>query len=277
MLRGIYTGAAGMVAQMHQMDVVSNNLANVDKVGYKRDTSIFKSFPEMLIRRADDNGVVKLPIGSYDVMPMVGKIGTGVELNEVYTRHTQGALRQTGNPFDLALNGKGFFVAETPEGLRFTRNGSFLINKDRVLVTKDGYPVMGENGEIRVSKHNFTVDDQGQIFVNSDKEGQFTTQDQNENRNIKLLDRFRLVNFENLRYLKKVGTSFYRETRYSGKATDIQQGRPQVKQKFLEMSNVNPVTEMVRMIEVQRTYEASQKAIHAHDQTLAKLVELARM
>ena len=277
MLRGIYTGAAGMVAQMHQMDVVSNNLANVDKVGYKRDTSIFKSFPEMLIRRANDNGVVKLPIGSYDVMPMVGKVGTGVELNEVYTRHTQGALRQTGNPFDMALNGKGFFVVKTPEGLRYTRNGSFLINKDRVLVTKQGYPVMGEKGEIRVSKHNFYVDDRGRIFVNTDKEGKFTTQDQNENKNIKLLDSLRLVNFEKLRYLDKTGNSFFKETKYSGKAQDLTDKRPQVKQKFLEMSNVNPVTEMVRMIEVQRTYEASQKAIHSHDQTLAKLVDLARL
>ena len=280
MLRGIYTGAAGMVAQMHQMDVISNNLANVDKTGYKRDTSIFKSFPEMLIRRANDNGVVKLPIGSYDVMPMVGKLGTGVELNEVFTRFNQGALKQTHNSFDLALDGKGFFVIQTPEGLRFTRNGSFLINKEGTLVTKDGYKVMGEKGEIQIKKHNFKVDDAGRVIVNMDEQGdprRMTDQDQNEWKKPEVLDTLRIVNFENLRYLEKTGNSFFTETKYSGEATDIRTDRPKVYQGFIEASNVNPVTEMVRMIEVQRTYEASQKAITSHDQTLAKLVDIARM
>lgn len=280
MLRGMYTGAAGMVAQMHQMDVIANNLANVDKTGYKEDTSIFKAFPEMLIRRANDDGTVKLPIGSYDVMPMVGKLGTGVELNEVFTRFNQGALKQTHNNLDLALDGKGFFVIDTPDGLRYTRNGSFIINKEGILVTKEGYRVMGEKGEIRIKDHNYKIDDQGRVIVNMDEQGdplKMTDPDQNEWKRPGVLDTLRIVNFENLRYVKKTGNSFFMETKYSGPATDVRTERPKVYQGFLEASNVNPVSEMVRMIEVQRTYEASQKAIQSHDQTLARLVELPRL
>ena len=111
MIRGLYTGAAGMVAQMHKMDALSNNLANVNLNGYKKDTSIHKAFPEMLIRRLNDNGLYKFPMGSADIAPIVGKVGTGVEQNEVFTVFTQGALKGTDNPFDLALEGKGFFCS----------------------------------------------------------------------------------------------------------------------------------------------------------------------
>ena len=278
MVRGIYTGAAGMVTKMHQMDVISNNLANVDKTGYKRDTAILKSFPEMLIRRMNDDGVVRFPLGSYDVMPMVGKLGTGVEVNEVYTRFTQGAMKQTHNPFDTALDGKGFFVVQTDRGLRFTRNGSFLINKEGFLVNKNGFKVIGEKGSVQIKKHNFQIDADGRVIVNADEQDdpkKLIDSNQNDWKRPVVLDRLRIVNFENLRYLDKEGNSFYKETKYSGKATDIQTNRPKVVQGFLEASNVNPVTEMVKMIEVQRSYEASQKAIQSHDQTLSKLINEA--
>lgn len=281
MVRGIYTGAAGMMAEMERMNVVANNLANVDRTGYKRDTSIFKAFPELLVRRFNDDGVVRMPLGSYDVLPMVGKIGTGVEMNEVWTRFQQGALKQTHNPFDFALDGKGFFVVQTDQGLRFTRNGSFLINKEGILVTKDGHKVMGEKGEIRLKKHNFEVDAQGRIIVNADEQDdprRLSDPDDNEWKKPEVLDRLRIVNFEKLRYLDKQGDSFFKETKYSGKATDMTGDRPHVQQGFLEASNVNPVTEMVKMIEVQRSYEACQKAIQSHDQTLQKLVnDVARL
>lgn len=275
MVRGLYTGAAAMKAEMSRMDVVSNNLANVDKTGYKRDDAIFKSFPEMLLRRTNDDGVVKLPIGSYDVMPMVGKLGTGVEMNEVFTRFDQGELKQTHNKFDFGMDGKGFFTVKTDKGLRYTRNGSFLIDKEGWLVTKDGWKVMGEKGAIQIKKNNFTVDKDGRIIVNSDEQDdpkKLTNNDQNEWRNPVVLDRLKIVDFDNLRYLDKTGNSFYKETKYSGKAELVTKNRPKVYQGFLEGSNVNPVTEMVKMIEVQRSYEASQRSIRSHDQTLGKLV-----
>ena len=213
--------------------------------------------------------------------PMVGKIGTGVEMNEAFTRHEQGSLKQTGNKFDLAIDGKGFFVIDTPAGERYTRNGSFLMDREGFMVTKDGYKVLGEKGPLQVKEFNFQIDQDGNVIVNMDEQDErerLTNDDQNEWKRTEKLDRLRLVNFENLRYLDKQGDSFYKETKYSGPATDMQADRSKIHQGFLEASNVNAVAEMVRMIEVQRSYEASHKSIQAHDQLLQRLVnDVARL
>lgn len=275
MVRGLYTGASGMIAQMGRIDVLSNNLANVNTPSYKRDTPILKAFPEMLMRRINDDGVRTIPPGSYDLMPVIGKLGTGVEVNEVYTRFTQGAFKQTQNDFDLALEGEGFFSVQTDEGERYTRNGSFLIDKEGFLVTKDGYKVLGENGPIQIKKNNFMVDEDGNIFENSEYSNdpmRLVSMEENEWNQTVLLDRLKVVNFPKLRYVKKVGESIYRETEYSDKAYIIENARPKVRQGFLEASNVNPVIEMVNLIEVHRNYEANQKIIQAHDAALGKVI-----
>ncbi len=275
MVRGLYTGASGMIAQMGRIDVLSNNLANVNTPSYKRDTPILKAFPEMLMRRINDDGVRTIPSGSYDLMPVIGKLGTGVEVNEVYTRFTQGAFKQTQNDFDLALEGEGFFSVQTDEGERYTRNGSFLIDKDGFLVTKNGYKVLGENGPIQIKKNNFMVDEDGNVFENSEYSNdpmRLVSMEENEWNQTVLLDRLKVVNFPKLRYVKKVGESIYRETEYSEKAYIIENTRPKVRQGFLEASNVNPVIEMVNLIEVHRNYEANQKIIQAHDAALGKVI-----
>lgn len=166
MIKGIYTGASGMAAQQAKIDTVANNLANIDKTAYKKDLAVFKAFPEMLIRRLNDDGLGIVPAGSYDTMPYVGKLGTGVELNEVYTQFDQGALQRTENSFDLAIEGKGFFTVMTERGERYTRNGSFTINKNGSLVTHNGNEVIGANGPIKVQKNNFIVNEKGEIIVN---------------------------------------------------------------------------------------------------------------
>lgn len=275
MVRGLYTGASGMIAQMGRIDALSNNLANVNTPSYKRDTPILKAFPEMLMRRINDDGVRTIPPGSYDLMPVIGKLGTGVEVNEVYTRFTQGAFKQTQNDFDLALEGEGFFSVQTDEGERYTRNGSFLIDKEGFLVTKDGYKVLGENGPIQIKKNNFMVDEDGNVFENSEYSNdpmRLVSMEENEWNQTVLLDRLKVVNFPKLRYVKKVGESIYRETEYSEKAYIIENERPKVRQGFLEASNVNPVIEMVNLIEVHRNYEANQKIIQAHDAALGKVI-----
>nr|MBP8179321.1 flagellar hook-basal body complex protein [Spirochaetota bacterium] len=108
MVRGLYTGASGMIAQEARLDAIANNLANVDKAAYKKDLTLFKAFPDMIIRRLNDDGLGITPAGSYDTMPFVGKLGTGVEVNEVYTIYEQGSLMRTENPFDMAMEGNGF-------------------------------------------------------------------------------------------------------------------------------------------------------------------------
>jgi flagellar basal-body rod protein FlgF len=275
MVRGLYTGASGMIAQMERINVLSNNLANVNTPSYKRDTTIMKAFPEMLIRRINDDGVRVIPPGSYDLMPVVGKMGTGVEVNEVYTRFTQGSFKQTDNQFDLALEGEGFIAVQTPEGERYTRNGSLIIDRDGFLVTKDGYRVLGENGPIQLKKNNFKVDEDGNVFENAEYTGdpaRLVGMEENEWNQTVRIDRLKIVSFPKIRYIKKMGESLYRSTRYSGPAFTMMQNRPKVRQGFLEASNVNPVIEMVNLIEVHRNYEANQKMIQAHDAALGKAV-----
>ncbi len=148
MIRGWYIGASGMNAQQNRLDAISNNLANVDTTGYKKDIAVSKSFSELLIRRTQADGIVSNSFGSRDVAPVVGKIGLGVETNELYTSFEQGSFKNTEVKTDFALGGEGFFAVQTPMGERYTRNGNFNIGKEGILETKDGYPVLGENGII---------------------------------------------------------------------------------------------------------------------------------
>jgi len=276
MIPGMYTGASGMKAQMHRMDALSNNLANVDVTGYKRDLSVSKAFPQMLIRRTNDNGVYKFPFGSSDVAPVVGKIGTGVEYNESFTVFNQGALKQSNNPFDLALDGQGFFSVETTRGERYTRNGSFHLSKEGILVTKQGEPVLGENGIIRIKKNNFVVDKKGNVYQNAALSGdpeRLVSMEENEWENLELVDTLKVVDFERPRFLKKEGDSLWKTTEEAGESQQAALGsETKVEQGFLEGSNVNPVTEMVRMIEVNRAYEANQKTITTQDELSGRLI-----
>ena len=282
MIRGLYTGASGMVAQMQRLDTHTNNLANVDLNGYKRDVAIHKAFPELLLRRMDDDGVINLGFASIDVSPVVGKLGTGVEMNELYTVFTQGTLKQTDNPFDLALEGKGFLSVQVGDDERYTRNGSFLLDPEGYLVTKDGHLVLGENGPVSLKKNNFVIDQDGVIYQNSafaGEEDRLVSLQENEWENLERVDRLRIVGFKRDRYLKKMGSSFWRHTDESGEAAILPSNeRPKLRQGFLEGSNVNTVVEMVKMIEVNRTYEANQKVIQAHDSLLGKLInEVSRV
>lgn len=276
MISGLYTGASGMVAQMHRMDAISNNLANVDLTGYKRDTSVHKAFPQLLIRRINDDGVYKFPFGSVDTAPVVGTLGTGVELNELYTVFEQGSMRESGNPFDLALEGEGFFVVDTPQGERYTRNGSFLIDNNGLLVTKDGYPVLGEDGVVTLKKNNFIIGPRGEIFENPEfalDPDRLVAMEENDWEELNQVDTLRIAGFRRPRYLRKQGNSMWSANPDSGEPQNIELGRTtKVVQGFLEASNVNPVTEMVNLIEVNRAYEANQRLIQAHDTTTGQLL-----
>ncbi len=245
-----------MTAQQHRLDTISNNLANVDTAGFKKDVTVTKSFSELLLRRTDFDGVYEIPFGSADAAPIIGKLGLGVETNENFTDFTEGSLRLTNTTTDFALHGKGFFVIQTPNGERYTRNGNFMIGKEGILETKDGFPVLGENGLIKLEDDKFHVNEDG-IIVTKDNQ---------------VVDRFRAVRFDNERYLEKEGNSFWKETKTSGPA-HIAEGkeRPQFIQNYMETSNVNVVNEMVRMIEVNRAYEANQKTIQSEDSMMNTL------
>jgi flagellar basal-body rod protein FlgG len=272
----LYTGASGMVVQQNRLDEIANNLANVDLNGYKKDTAIEKAFPELLLRRMNDDGVYRFPMGSVDTTPIVGRLGTGVETNEVYTNFEQGAMKQTENDFDLALEGAGFMAVQTEQGERLTRNGAFHVNTDGYLVTKTGDFVLGENGPVKLKKNNFVIDQDGTIWQNAtfaSDDKRLVSQQENQWENIEKVDRLKLVDVKRQRYLQKQGNSYWRETEESGPAEVIgPDTRPKIRQGFLEGSNVNAVTEMVEMIEVNRAYEANQKMIQTEDSLLGKLL-----
>jgi flagellar basal-body rod protein FlgG len=282
LIRGWFTGASGMRAQQWRLDTVANNLANVDTDGYKRDTAAFKAFPELLIRRMDDDGVYLHPFGSADAAPIIGKLGTGVELNELYTVLDQGAMKETQNDFDLALDGKGWFTVATPWGERYTRNGSFQLGKEGYLETKEGYPVLGEKGPLRVKANNFQVDKEGRVWINAEYAEDpdlMVSRENNTWEETVLLDSLKLAAFDRDRYLEKQGSSLYRETDTSGPALVMEvDSRPRVVQGFVEAANVDPVVEMVQMIEVNRAYEANQKVIQSEDSMLGTLInQVARV
>lgn len=263
MVRGWYTGASGMKAQQNRLDAISNNLANVDTTSYKRDITVSKNFPELLLRRMGDDGVYKTPFGSADVAPIIGKIGLGVELNELFTDFAQGSFKPTSSDSDMALEGNGFFAVETPYGERYTRNGNFTVGVEGFLETKEGYPVLGENGRIYLEDSKYTVNKNGEVWVRPIS---------NTDADPILLDRMKLVNFENDRYLSKQGSSLYKDTPVSGPALPAEGSlRPIIQQGFVEASNVNVVNEMVQMIEVNRAYEANQKSIQSEDTMMQKL------
>ncbi len=285
MIRAFYTGASAMDARVNDINVISNNLANVNTTGFKKDLAVFKAHPEMVVRRTNDDGVRIMPIGSLDIRPVVGRLGTGVELNEVYNQKEQGSLRQTENPLDFAIQGKGYFSVLTEKGERYTRNGGFVINNENYLTTLEGDLVLGEKGPVKIKDGNFIVNAKGEIFINPNFQNpeQLPVQgNTNGFEDNELLDRLKIVTFPRERYLVKEGNSFYRTSEESGEASsaykDLANQNLKVTQGFKENSNVNPVVEMVNMIEAQRSYEASQKTITSSDTLLDKLINsLARV
>jgi flagellar basal-body rod protein FlgG len=274
-----------MRAQQWRLDATGNNLANVDVTGYKKDITTLKSFPAMLLRRCDDDGVYNIPPGqqpagavqgSADVAPIIGELGTGVELNELYTDFEQGAAKETDSDFDVMLDGKGFLAVETPAGERYTRDGAFQLGKEGFLETKEGYPVLGEHGRLHVKANNFKIDKEGHVWVNAEYADEPTVLVSRENNTWEktaLLDTLKIVDFDRPRYLKKQGVDLYATNEVAGAPQTLDaNARPRVIQGFIEASNVNPVTEMINMIEVNRAYEANQRVIHTADSLLGTLI-----
>ena len=240
MIRGIYTSGAGMIAESLRTDVIANNLANASTTGYKKDIAVTKDFRSMLIMRINDG----------QDRPSIGKLGVGSMVDEVYTEHDPAGVKPTGNPLDLAIEGKGYFAVQTPNGVRYTRNGSFTRSSQGELVTLEGYQVLGQGGPIRVAEPNtksISISEDGRVLVDNVE-----------------TDRIRLVSFADSRGLIKEGANLYNTTQQEEPAEGI------IRQGALEHSNVNVVAEMVNMIAGYRAYESNAKAVQSHDQLLEK-------
>lgn len=253
MVRGLYTAYTGMLNEQYRMDIMSNNLANADTTGYKKEGSTAQAYSEVLAVKIKD--ITENPNTPKDL----GNMSLGVKIGETYTDFTQGSLRDTGNTFDIALSGDGFFNIEFTNkagetSTKYTRDGGFTLTKDGYLVTKDGDYVLGEDGRIQLSTTagNTVIDENGVIYQNNQRVARLT-----------------LTEFEDTNYL-----THYGETMWDAKegAVANEAANTAVHQGYLEMSNTSVVKEMVNMIEIQRHYEANQKLITTYDETLDKSV-----
>lgn len=351
MFRGFYTAGSALLTNTNKLDVVSNNIANVNTTGYKKDLVLYESFEDTLISKVngsfptdgfqpfkkatvtENNGTfnvkadggyfrVRSPVGTsyskevnftkgddgklrtysltdegkpdtsygYPVMGLkgpiqagsgkltvdeggniledgkildklvfqtapqvIGTMNAGIKMERVETDFSQGNIQSTGNQLDFAFDGKGFFTVETPEGTRYTRDGSFKLDSGNALVTTEGYPVIGTEGPIVIDGTVVAANELGEILV----DGQ-------------LVNKFKIAAFENNRDLRKIGEGLYefaegleaKETEFKG---TIIQGN-------LESANVDPVKEMVEMMTLFRGYESNQRLVRAYDDMLSKAV-----
>ena len=256
MLRGLYTSALGMTTQMNRMDVISNNIANVNTGGYKKDKVITQSFTEELMKHITDDTGTATTLRYNNTTP-VGRFSLGLFVDDLNTDFSTGSLKTTGGTFDLAVNGDGFFAVnytnnsgQTEE--RYTRDGAFTLSNERILMTKDGIPVAGQNSaNITIPDGSISIGQDGAIYVDAE-----------------YVDTIKLVDFTDKSFLRKQGGNLYTATGEAG--LTVFNGT--VEQGVLELSNVNSVREMVEMIEITRAYEANQRMITTHDQTMQRAV-----
>jgi flagellar basal-body rod protein FlgF len=277
MLRGLYTATSGMLAQQRRTEMLTNNMANANTPGFKADQSSMRAFPEMLLQRL---GTEKLPLREQKHLPytqFIGSINAGVYMQEAIPKFTQGDLRETGRKTDLAIvdgnlpvneenNVKGslFFTVETPNGIRYTRNGNFTLNPEGFLTTNEGYYVLDENGNrIQLTSEEFEVRQDGTIMENNT-----------------FVAAINVVFAENPYELIKQGNGLF-SVENNGTLPAVR-NNPDVsfslKQGFLERSNVDVAQTLTEMLTAYRAFEANQKVLQAYDKSLDKAVnEIGRI
>jgi flagellar basal-body rod protein FlgG len=259
MLRALWTAASGMTAQQQEIDVISNNIANVNTTGYKTERA---SFQDLIYQTVKQPGA---PTSDTTQNPTGFQIGLGTQIAGTYGIFTQGNLIKTDRQLDLAIDGDGFFKVLLPDGTEaYTRDGNFMVDRDGRIVTADGYPL---SPQITIPSNavQISISEDGRVVaLLSDN----TTTE---------LGRITLVKFINPSGLKRIGSNLYIKTDASGdpiEANPTTEGLGSIKQGFLEASNVNIVEEMVNLITAQRAYEFNSKAIRAGDEMLRTVANL---
>ena len=264
MWRGLYTAASGMITEMKRTDTLANNLANANTAGVKRDEAINREFEPMLIRRIND-GTDRGNVTTFknfhvgDDLPRVGTLGLGSYIDEIATDHSQGGFQTTGNPLDLGISGDGYFAVDTPQGVRYTRNGSFFRSRTGEIQTVNGQRVRGRNGQGITIPRNA-------VQLNVSPEGEVSAMVEGQRQ---VLGQLALVSFgPDPRAVLKQGESLY----YPQEGAQPQPARGTIEQGVLEVSNTNVVSEMVSLINNHRVYEAGSKAVTTQDTMLDKAV-----
>jgi flagellar basal-body rod protein FlgG len=244
---GIYVAASGALLQQMRLDLLTNNLANVNSPGYKADKPIFRLPTDEA--NAAVSGLTsrgQRPAARQVLSPYTPPFDSVIDFSA-------GALKQTGNPLDVAIVGPGFFAVDTPDGEQYTRKGSFIVDADGNLTTPDGYAVLGEGGPISVTGSQVYIDEAGNVSADG-----------------KVVGQLKLVNFAAPERLDKTGSALFA----AGDPANPPQPADEVtlSQGYLERSNVNAVRTMTQLIETTRIFETYQKVISAMDQADGKAV-----
>jgi len=260
MMRSLSIAKTGLEAQQTQLDAITHNLANVGTNGYKRSRAVFEDLLYQNMRQAG------APSSQQTNLPTGLQLGTGARAVATSRNFSQGALTQTGNNLDMAINGQGFFQVQSPDGTTaYTRDGAFQVDAQGQLVTSSGYAV---SPSITVPANTLSVTVAKDGVVSATVAGTTVPQQ---------IGQLQLANFMNPAGLDPRGGNLFGETAASGSP---QTGNPgangmgTINQGMVEGSNVNVVEELVAMIQTQRAYEINSKAIQTSDQMLAKLAQL---
>lgn len=260
MVKGLYTAYTGMINEQKRLDVLSNNLANADTNGYKKEGTANRAFADELAVKIRDTSAYNLP-------RRLGDVNLGVKIGETYTDYSQGNYKVTDSKYDVALDGNGFFgISYTNKNnetsVKYTRDGAFTVNTEGYLVTKDGDYVLNQNGSqtgnasadnyIRIDPNtDFKIDEQGNIIQNN-----------------QIVAKIGVVDVADYNYIQKYGENLYD----LANGAQVTASTAKVNQGTIETSNVNVVSEMVDMITITRAYESNQKIIQTIDSTLDKAV-----
>jgi flagellar basal-body rod protein FlgG len=254
-------GATGMLAQQLNVDVISNNIANMTTTGFKRQRA---EFQDLLYQTKVRPGAASSDQGT--TIPAGVQLGLGVKAGSVYRINEQGALQVTGNQFDLANKGAGYFQITLPNGdTAYTRDGSFQINQDGTMVNAKGYQLQ-PGITIPQDAVDVTINATGQVFVKL--QGQTT---------LTQAGQIQLASFANEAGLDAIGDNLLLETDASGSAVVGNPGDPgygELEQGALETSNVNIVQEITSLIQAQRAYEMNSKVIQAGDEMLSTITQM---
>lgn len=250
MLKNVYAPLSGGIGQERVLEILANNIANTSTTGFKEDNVSFSS----MAANPWPSYSNPLPPAQFkkdltELMPLRGNEMGYVAVSEVATSFEQGSLRKTGNSTDVAVEGKAFFSVMTPFGERFTRDGSFSLTPEGMLVTKNGFMVQGENGAITgIKEGELKILATGEVYSGE-----------------KFIDKIKSVEFQDPKLLQRLGSNLWV---HDGAPENIVQSTSRLSQGYLESSNVNPMKNMTNMIIAHRTYEALQKAVKAHDESM---------